>query len=296
MRKGDEKYSKRGLQSGYISVVVGISLVLFMLGLVLGAYFGLEHTQNAARENIEVDLFFNPDMNDADIKLIEQELKSWEAIKSVWFVSPERALEVFQSNQEEAEEIKDIFDGNSPFPPSITFNPQSHVVNKEGLAKLKERILSTYPDQVTEVNYDENRVKEVNLGFLQWMYLFVVIGILLTIIAVAIINNTIRLALYSKRFTIKTMQLVGAKSNFIRKPFLINSIIQGVLSAIIGSALLLAVFYSLKRYMEIIVSTYNLETFLLLFGILVLLGVLISLLSTWFALNKYLRRKLDKLY
>ena len=291
-----EKYSKRGLQSGYISVVVGISLVLFMLGLVLGAYFGLEHTQNAARENIEVDLFFNPDMNDADIKLIEQELKSWGEIKSVWFVSPERALEVFQSSQEEANDIKEIFDGTSPFPPSITFNPEGTVVNKEGLAQLKGKILSSYPEQVTEVNYDENRVSEVNLGFLQWMYLFVVIGILLTIIAVAIINNTIRLALYSKRFTIKTMQLVGAKSNFIRKPFLVNSIVQGILSAIIGSALLLAVFYSLKRYMEIIVSTYNLETFLILFGILVLLGVLISLLSTWFALNKYLRRKLDKLY
>src|SRR5690554_7529291 len=93
MGKDIEKYSRRGLQSGYLSVVVGISLVLFMLGLVLGAYFGLEHTQNAAKENIEIDLFFNPELNDSDIKMIEQELKSWEEIKSVWFVSPERALE-----------------------------------------------------------------------------------------------------------------------------------------------------------------------------------------------------------
>lgn len=291
-----DKYSKRSLQSGYLSVVVGISLVLFMLGLVIGAYFGLEHTQNAAKENIEIDLFFSPDLNDSDIKLIEQELKGWDEIKSVWFVSPERALEVFQSNEEEAQEIKEIFDDRSPFPPSVSFNPIGSYVNREGLAEISEKILSAYPNQVVEVNYDENRVNEVNLGFLQWVYLFVTIGVLLTIIAVAMINNTIRLALYSRRFTIKTMQLVGAKSGFIRKPFLINSFIQGVLSAIIGTALLLAVFFALKRYMDIISSTYDVKTFLFLLGTLTLLGVIISLLSTWFALNKYLRRKLDSLY
>lgn len=296
MAKHIDKHSKRGLQSGYLSVVVGISLVLFMLGLVIGAYFGLEHTQNAAKENIEVDLFFSPDLNDSDIKLIEQELKDWKEIKSVWFVSPERALEVFQSNKAEADEIKAIFDDRSPFPPSVSFNPIGDQVNREGLAKISEKILVAYPNQVVEVNYDENRVNEVNLGFLQWVYLFVTIGILLTIIAVAMINNTIRLALYSRRFTIKTMQLVGAKPGFIRKPFLLNSIFQGVLSAVIGTALLLAVFFALKRYMDIISSTYDFKTFLILFGTLVLLGVFISLLSTWFALNKYLRRKLDSLY
>lgn len=296
MRKGIEKYGRRGLQSGYLSVVVGISLVLFMLGLVLGAYFGLEHTQNAAKEDIEIDLFFNPELNDSDIKLIEQELKGWENIKSVWFVSPERALEVFQSNEVEANEIKAIFNDKSPFPPSVSFNPIGKIVDKQGLEEIKQKILATYPEQVAEVNYDENRVAQVNLGFLQWIYLFVAIGVLLTVIAFAMINNTIRLALYSKRFTIKTMQLVGAKSGFIRKPFLWNSIIQGFLSAIIGMSLLMAVFYALKRYMEIVSSTYNFETFLLLFGVLICLGVLISLLSTWFALNKYLRKRLDNLY
>ncbi|MEX1191086.1 MAG: permease-like cell division protein FtsX [Brumimicrobium sp.] len=296
MGKDIEKYSRRGLQTGYLSVVVGISLVLFMLGLVLGAYFGLENTQNSAKEDIEIDLFFNPDLNESDIKLVEQELKSWDDIKSVWFVSPERALEVFQENDEEAAEIKAIFDNESPFPPSVSFHPKSRIVNKEGLANIKQEILKAYPDKIDEVNYDENRVNQVNLGFLQWVYLFVAIGVLLTIIAFAMINNTIRLALYSKRFTIKTMQLVGAKSGFIRKPFLVNSIVQGFISAIIGMALLMAVFYSLKRYMEIISGTYDIKTFLLLLGALVVLGVIISFFSTLFALNKYLRKKLDDLY
>lgn len=296
MARDIEKYSKRGLQTGYFSVIIGISLVLFMLGLVLGAYFGLEHLQKAAKEDIEIDLFFNPDLNESDIKLIEQELKSWEEIKNVWFVSPERALEVFQSDTDAANEIRAIYNNASPFPPSVSFHPKSIYVNKQELEKLKEKILLAYPKQVDEVNYDENRIKQVNLGFLQWIYLFVAIGLLLTIIAFAMINNTIRLALYAKRFTIKTMQLVGAKSSFIRKPFLINAFVQGFLSAVIGMALLIGVFYILRSYIDGLENTYDLITFLLLFGTLVVLGIVISFFSTLFALNKYLRKKLDALY
>ena len=291
-----EKYNKRGLQTGYISVIVGISLVLFMLGLVIGAYFGLDNLQSSSKENVEIDLFFNPSLNQADIKLIEQELKQWDEIKSVWFVSPERALEVFQDSEEQLNEIKSIFDGNSPFPPSVTFNPKSEHVSIEGLAAISAKLLAEYPNQIDEVNYDENRVNDVNLGFLRWIYIFIAIGLLLGIIAFAMINNTIRLALYSKRFTIKTMQLVGAKPGFIRKPFLLSAIGQGFLSAIIGMGLLMGVFYGLNKYMEDITVTYDLETFGLLLGSLLGIGIFISLLSTWFALNKYLRKRIDDLY
>lgn len=291
-----EKYNRRGLQTGYVSIIVGISLVLFMLGLVIGAYFGLEKLQSSAKENIEVDLFFASELNNSDIKLVEQELKNWEEIKSVWFVSPDRALEVFQGNAEEASKIKAIYDGESPIPPSITFNPKSNVVNEEGLKSLSDKILKAYPQKVTEVNYDENRIKEVNLGFLQWIYIFIIIGVLLAIVAFAMINNTIRLALYSKRFIIKAMQLVGAKSGFIRRPFLLNAILQGFLSTIIGMALLLGVFYALNNYMGLISLAFDLETLLLIFGSLLVIGIFISLFSTWFSLNKYLRKKLDDLY
>jgi cell division transport system permease protein len=296
MSKRGEKYSRRGLQTGYLSVVVGISLVLFMLGLVIGTYLGLDHLQNEVKENVEIDLFFNPDLNESDIKMIEQELKSWEEIKSVWFVSPQRALEVFQSNESSAAEIQSIFDGESPFPPSISFNPKSIYVSQQGLETLRQKILAAYPSAVDEVNFDVNRVKQVNLGFLQWVYLFVAIGLLLTIIAFAMINNTIKLALYAKRFTIKTMQLVGAKSGFIRKPFLLNAIIQGLLSAIIGMALLIGVFYISKNYLEGISDIFDLNIFVILFAALIVIGITISFISTLFALNKYLRKRLDSLY
>lgn len=289
-------HSQKGLQSGYLSVVVGISLVLFMLGLVIGTFFGIEHTQTSAKENIEIDLFFSPTLNDSDIKLVEQELKSWEEIKSVWFVSPERALEVFQSNDKEAQKIKEIFGNTSPFPPSITFNPIASIADEQGLLQLKNKLLDAYKGQIIDVNYDANRVSQVNVGFLQWIYLFLAIGGLLTIIAFAMINNTIRLSLYAKRFTVKTMQLVGAKARFIRRPFILRSILQGFLSAIIGTALLVGVFYAAKNYMNLIGEAYDLKTFLMLFAVLILIGIVISIVSTWMALNKYLRKNIDNLY
>src|SRR5690606_18511027 len=104
-----------------------------------------------------------------------------------------------------------------------------------------------YPTEIDDVNYDKSSVETVNLGFKQFAFLFLSVAFLLIIVAVAMINNTIRLALYSKRFTIKTMQLVGAKSRFIRKPFLMQALLQGFVSALLGMTLLLSLFYTLNR-------------------------------------------------
>src|SRR5690606_25739622 len=133
-------------------------------------------------------------------------------------------------------------------------------------------------------------------GFKQFVFLFGAVALLLIVIAVAMINNTIRLALYSKRFSIKTMQLVGATSSYIRRPFLMQSIGIGIISGIIGTALLMALFYALNNAMDSIEIKYDLQTFGLLVGSLLVIGVVISYISTWFALNKYLRMKLDDLY
>jgi cell division transport system permease protein len=118
----------------------------------------------------------------------------------------------------------------------------------------------------------------------------------LIVIAVAMINNTIRLALYSRRFSIKTMQLVGATPSYIRKPFLLQALGIGLVSGIIGTALLMGLFYALNNSLDSIEINYDLSTFGLLTGSLLLIGMIISYISTWFALNKYLRMKLDDLY
>jgi cell division transport system permease protein len=164
------------------------------------------------------------------------------------------------------------------------------------MESLRQKLMKHYSSQIEEVSYDEASVTQVNLGFRQFVFLFLIVALLLIVVAVAMINNTIRLALYSKRFTIKTMQLVGATSSFIRKPFLIQALAQGVISAVVGMALLLALFTGLTNLLDSIELNFSLETLLILFGSLIILGSIITLVSTWISLNKYLRMKLDDLY
>jgi cell division transport system permease protein len=288
--------NKKGLQTSYVSTVIGISLVLFMIGIVLGGMMGLKSIQKQAKENLQGDLFFKAEMNEADIKQIEQELKTWTEFKEVFFVSPERAIEEFSGSTSQTDEVLAIFDGENPLPPTIGYKPMEEFANRSGMKAIKAKLLAAYPDEIDEVNYDKASVENVNLGFKQFVFLFLIVALLLIIVAVAMINNTIRLALYSKRFTIKTMQLVGATSSFIRKPFLWQSVLQGVVSAIIGMALVMSLFLALNNMLKTIEIPFNLITLIQLFGAILVLGISISFVSTWFALNKYLRTKLDDLY
>jgi cell division transport system permease protein len=296
MSANAEKFSKRGVRTSYVSTVLGISLVLFMIGLVLGGVLGLDNVQKQAKESLQGDLFFKPELNDADIKQIEQELKTWPQFSDVFFVSPDRAIEEFSGTDQNAHQILSVFEGDNPLPSTIGFKPKADYATKEGMLKIKQSLMHAYPDQIDEVNYDKSSVETVNLGFKQFVFLFLVVAILLIIVAVAMINNTIRLSLYSKRFTIKTMQLVGATSRYIRGPFLRQSIFQGVVSSIIGLALLMTLFFALNNTLESIEISFTPMSFLILLGAIFVLGIFITVISTWFALNKYLRMKLDDLY
>jgi cell division transport system permease protein len=267
-----------------------------MIGIVLGGMMGLKSIQKQAKENLQGDLFFKAEMNEADIKQIEQELKTWVEFKEVFFVSPERAIEEFSGSTSQTDEVLSIFDGENPLPPTIGYKPKEEFANREEMKAIKTKLLEAYPDEIDEVNYDKASVENVNLGFKQFVFLFLVVALLLIIVAVAMINNTIRLALYSKRFTIKTMQLVGATPRFIRKPFLWQSVLQGIVSAIIGMALVMSLFFALNNMLKTIEIPFNLITLIQLFGAILVLGISISFVSTWFALNKYLRMKLDDLY
>jgi cell division transport system permease protein len=266
-----------------------------MIGLVLGGFFGLENVQKQAKENLQADIFFSPELNDADIKQIEQELKTWSEFNDVVYVSQDRALEEFVGLGEK-DEILEILDGEKPIPTNISYKPKAEYATLEGMEDLKNKILKSYGNSIDEISYQEDSVKSVNLGFKQFVFLFGAVALLLIVIAVAMINNTIRLALYSKRFSIKTMQLVGATSGYIRKPFLFQAVGIGLMSGLIGMALLMALFYALNNVLSSIEITYELQTFAILLGSLLFIGVLITFISTWFALNKYLRMKLDDLY
>jgi len=295
MKKTSDKSSRRGLRTSYVSTIIGISLVLFMIGFVLGAYMGIDNTQKQARESVTADIFFKPEMNDADIKQIEQELNTWNEFSDVTYVSEDRALEELFS-LDKKQELKEWYEGEQIIPTSITYKPKESFATVDGMKNLKGKILSAYGDRIVEIHYQEESVQRVNLGFKQITALFGAVAILLIVIAVAMINNTIRLALYSKRFSIKTMQLVGATSGYIRRPFIWQSIGMGIISAIIGMAILLVLVYALENVITTYEIPLDLKLFSILFGVLLVSGVIITIISTWFALNKYLRMKLDDLY
>ena len=294
MSKAIEKYNKTGIKTSYVSTIIGISLVLFMIGIVLSGMFGLSNIQNQAKESLQGDIFFNPKLNDADIKQVELRIKNWGEFKKVWFVSSERAIQEFGGKDQA--EIIELLEGENPLPPSLCFSPNVKFANKQGMKKIKLKLLKYFPNQIDEVNYDESSVEKVNLGFQQFVLLFLSIAALLIIIAVAMINNTIRMSLYSKRFTIKTMTLVGATGSYIRRPFLLKSVLQGLISAIVALCLLMTVFFALNNVIETIEISFSWQVLILLIVSLIFIGIFITLVSTWFALNKYLRMKLDDLY
>ena len=296
MGKNVDRMNKRGVKSSYISTIIGISLVLFMIGIVMGGFLGLDNVQKQAKESLQGDLFFIPEMNPSDIKQIEQELKTWDQFNEVFYVSPERAIEEFTGEDETADNILAIFEGENPLPPTIGFRPKSNYATLEGMASIKDTLLIVYGAQLEEVSYDESSVKKVNLGFKQFIFVFGVVALLLIMVAFALINNTIRLSLYAKRFSIKTMQLVGAKSASIRRPFLMQAIGIGAVSGIIALALLFGLFYALNNLIDTIEIVFDFNYFIFLLIGLISIGVVITFISTWFALNKYLRLKLDDLY
>lgn len=296
MSKDINKSGKKGLRSSYVSTVIGISLVLFLIGLVLAAVVKLDTIQKQAKENIHGDLFFDAAYNASDIKQVEQELKSWDCFAEVSYVSPDRAIEEFRGTDENSQEILAIFEGENPLPPTINFRPKSEYATKKGMAKIEKDLKAKYGDMLEEVNYDKAALDEVNLGFKQLAFLILSIAALLIVVAVAMINNTIRLSLYSKRFTVKTMQLVGATGSFIRKPFIRHAFVQALVSAILGMAFLMTVFFALNNVLSIIEINLTLLEFGILFLALIIIGSLLTMISTWFALNKYLRAKLDDLY
>ena len=290
------KYSRRGVRTGYASTVVGISLVLFMIGLILGGVIGIQGLEKQVKEDVQVDLFFNSELNEADIKMIEIELQQWQEFSEVYFVSPERAMQEFEGVGTSKEEMLAILDGENPLPPTVVFKPQADFANAKGMALIEEKLQSKFPGSIAEVSYSEASLEDVNVGFQQFVYLLFGVALLLIVIAVAMINNTIRLALYAKRFTIKTMQLLGAKGSFIRWPFIVHAIIQGFLSAIFGLFLLVLVFYTSNNIFDTFEISFSRDSFIVLAGAMLTLGIFMTVMSTWFALNKYLRMSIDDLY
>ncbi len=289
--KSNEKIALRKLRSSYLTSIVSISLVLFMVGLVGLLVLTSGQLSNYVKENINVSVILKDNVKDIDVKHLQKTLDASDYVKSTKFISKEEAAKSFE--KELGEDFTNFL-GYNPLLSSIDVKLKADYANIDSLKIIEARLLKN--PEVKEVFYQKSLIHLVNKNVKKVSLIFLVFSALLFLISLTLINNTIRLSVYSKRLIINTMQLVGATHNFIRKPFLLKSIILGLASSIFAIALLSIVIYYFQREAYQIISFNNVNIIGALFLIVIIIGILISLISTYFSVNKYLRMKAQNLY
>jgi len=289
--KSNEKIALRKLRSSYLTSIVSISLVLFMVGLVGLLVLTSGQLSDYVKENINVSVILKDNTKDIDVKHLQKTLDASDYVKSTKFVSKDEAAKNFE--KELGEDFTNFL-GYNPLLSSIDVKLKANYANIDSLKIIETKLLKN--PEVKEVFYQKSLIHLVNKNVKKVSLIFLAFSALLFLISLTLINNTIRLSVYSKRLIINTMQLVGATRNFIRKPFLLKSIILGLIASIFAIAFLSVVIYYFQREAYQIISFNNIYLISILFLIVLIIGVLISLISTFFSVNKYLRMKTQNLY
>ena len=291
MSSSYEKFQKRRLLSSYFSVVLSIFLVLFLLGLLAFFVINSKKLSDDFKEEITMTVFFKNEANDSIINSFKQELKDSKFTKDFTYVTKEQA-----ANEHKKVIGEDFmqFLGVNPLQNSFDIHLRADFVNKESIRKVERRLRTN--ELIADIVYDKQLVDLVNDNVKRVSMWILIISGILTLIAILLINSSLRLSIYSNRFIIKTMQMVGATKSFIRKPFIIRSIKLGLIGssfAILG--LIGVLFYIETNFPNLGIMQNPILISLVLLGVLVL-GVLITGLSTYFATQRFLNLRTDDLY
>lgn len=297
MAKHGRKTVSRGSRTSYISTTMGISLVLFMLGVVAFGLISTDLIRKGVKEDFAMDVFFFERANETDMHRLEKDLLSRDYIRSVKFITSSEAFEMIKGDIGVDDPLAPL-GGDIPINPSLEIHLKEAWVHPDSTAIIRNQIETSHPDIVQEVFYDERMLESTNKALDRFLYYILGIAAILMFIAVAMINNTIRLSVYSKRFLIKTMTLVGARPAFIRRPFMLSAVVQGSIAGLIAISMHMGLALLAIRYAADVIEFefLDLRVILILFGGIVALGIIIACLSTFFALRKYLRIKMDNLY
>jgi len=290
----NQNSARKGLKTAYISTVVGIVLVLTILGISSWIILGINNLNDNKKEQLEIDVFFDKSLNEVELKLIETELAEKRYVAKAFYRSAAEAWEI--TKEIIGDDGLDIIEGENPIDQSVIINLKKEYVNLDSMEMIEAELMNTYEGRINEVSYRKEAFAQVNVSMKKVVYFIVFFGGLLLIVAIGMINNTIRLALYSKRFTIKTMQLVGATPRFIRRPFLWQAMGQGLLSGIIAGAMVFGFLLLIEQFMPSVIYMTDIKLFFMVLAGIILFGILITVVSTSLALKKYLRLKLDRLY
>lgn len=291
MKKGVGEFSKTKLRSSYVTLVVSVSLVLFLLGILGLVLINAKGLADYFRENLSFWVMLDDDAKEADIRLLQKDLDAKDYVRSTEYVSKEKAA---AKMKEELGEDFISFLGENPLPPSIDVYLVSEYTRPDSVAKIEKYILE-YPF-VKEVYYQESLLYLINENVNKISFFLLVISFFLFLIALTIINNTIRLSIYSKRFLIRTMQLVGATRSFIRKPFIVQSAFHGFLAALTAMLLLMGLLYLIEKEFFLMFTYENTFLLILLGFVIIVTGIIINMVSTYFSVNRYLSISEDKLY
>lgn len=284
------KLKKRVFRS-WLTSTVSISLVLLMLGALLVILANAGRLSDYVREQIGFTLVLNEELKEADVTRLQKALESADYVKSARYIDKKTAAR--ELTEELGEDFTDFL-GFNPLFASMDVKLFASYTNSDSLLVIEKEFLK-HP-QVKEVYYQKDLLAVINENVRKISLFLLVVSALTGFIFVSLINNTIRISIYSERFTINTMQLVGATRSFVRKPFLRRGLSLGISGALVANALLFSVIFSFRKELGGIIDPADLKVLVPLFLLVILLGMAISWISTWFAVNKFLKLKFDELF
>ena len=291
MASSFEKHQKRRLLTSYFSVVISIALVLFLLGLLGMLVLNTKKIADHFKEKIALTVYLKDTAKEVEIIQLKQSLALSDYTKSATFVSKETAAE--QLSSDIGENFMEFL-GYNPLQNSIDVYFNADFVSPEKLEEITDEI--TAKDFVDEVIYDKPLIALLNDNVKKISLWVLIISGMFTVIAVLLINSSIRLSVYAKRFTIKTMQMVGATKRFIRRPFVFQSIKLGIIGAVLAMTGMGAVMYFLNKNFETLHLFDNVLILILLFVFIFLMGIVITGISTFIATQRFLNLRTDELY
>jgi len=287
----EEKYQKRRLRNSYITSVITITLVLFLLGIQGVILIHAHKLSRYVLENIIVTAVLEDHAEEADIARLQRQLEFTSSVKSTEFISRDEAARILTA---ELGEDFVAFIGHNPLPATIEIRLRAAYANEDSIAVLTEQLLRV--SEVQDVFYQTNLVQLINDNIRRISLILLSISAIILLIAIALINNTIRLSVYSKRLLIKSMQLVGATQGFIRKPFIMRGLWQGLIGAFLSSIFIGVLLYRLQRYAPEIVSISELNWYLLLLAGIFAVAIIFTWLSSYFAVRRFLKMGHDRVH
>lgn len=291
MARQEQRYYNRRIHTSYATTVISITLVLFMMGMLGLIVLHAKRLSDYVKENIGFSIMIKEGVRESGILMLQKKLDAKEYVKSTEYIPKEKAA---ADLKKELGEDFIGFLGYNPLLPSIDLRLKADYATPVNVDRIEKELLAN--PEVNEVFYQKSLVDMVNQNIEKISIFILGFSILLLLVSVALIYNTIRLSVYSRRFTIRTMQLVGATRSFIFKPFIWKGIANGIISAILAVGLLILVLYFVLQEVPELIQFQDLQMYLVITGFVLVFGILISWLSTWLAVRKYLGMETDSLY